>query len=242
MSITPQVIKDQEFQVKFRGYDTIEVKAYLELLAENFFELHEEGSKKDEELKMLRMEREELSVRSGESESDKGELKKKITEVDELNKIIKAAQTREEELKAKIADLQSQLEEERAKAIDLEQEKGSLVGEIDQRQQKLDEMEKAEVDFKDTLGAAQKFANDMRKTAEEDAARIMQEAQAEVEEFRKNAEEQLAHLPVEIEELESKKGQVKEEVRNLLNSYLDMIKDPVEEDEDSELFQKIDME
>ena len=42
MSITPQAIKDQEFQVKFRGYDAIEVKAYLELLAEEFFELHEQ--------------------------------------------------------------------------------------------------------------------------------------------------------------------------------------------------------
>lgn len=30
MAITPQAIKDQEFQVKFRGYDTVEVKAYLE--------------------------------------------------------------------------------------------------------------------------------------------------------------------------------------------------------------------
>ena len=43
MSMTPQVIKDQEFQVKFRGYDAIEVKAYLELLAEEFFELNEQN-------------------------------------------------------------------------------------------------------------------------------------------------------------------------------------------------------
>lgn len=242
MSITPQVIKDQEFQVKFRGYDTIEVKAYLELLAENFFELHEESNKKDEELELLRMEREELTAKSGESESDKGELKKKSAELDELNKIMKAAQTREEELKAKIAGLQSQLEEEREKATGLEREKGSLEGEINQRQKKLDELEKAEVDFKDTLGAAQKFANDMRRSAEEESSRIMQQAQAEVEEFRRNAEEQLAHLPVEIEALESKKEQVKEEVRGLLNSYLDMLKDPAAEEEDSELFQKIDLE
>jgi len=36
MAITPQAIKDQEFRVKFRGYDEIEVKAYLELIAEEF--------------------------------------------------------------------------------------------------------------------------------------------------------------------------------------------------------------
>ncbi|MDP3481389.1 MAG: DivIVA domain-containing protein, partial [Desulfoprunum sp.] len=49
MSITPQAIKDQEFQIKFRGYDSLEVKAYLELLAEEFFELHEQNRKLTEE-------------------------------------------------------------------------------------------------------------------------------------------------------------------------------------------------
>lgn len=53
MSITPQAIKDQEFQIKFRGYDSLEVKAYLELLAEEFFELHEQNRKLAEESTVL---------------------------------------------------------------------------------------------------------------------------------------------------------------------------------------------
>ena len=53
MSITPQTIKDQEFQTKFRGYDTIEVKAYLDLIAEEFFELLEAKNRQDQEVAAL---------------------------------------------------------------------------------------------------------------------------------------------------------------------------------------------
>ena len=59
--LTPQAIKDQEFQVKFRGYDSIEVKAYLELLAEDFFELTEQNRTQEEEIESLRAEQEALS-------------------------------------------------------------------------------------------------------------------------------------------------------------------------------------
>jgi DivIVA domain-containing protein len=51
--LTPQAIKDQDFQIKFRGYDSIEVKAYLELLAEDFFELTEQNRLQAEELESL---------------------------------------------------------------------------------------------------------------------------------------------------------------------------------------------
>ncbi|RUM46731.1 MAG: DivIVA domain-containing protein, partial [Desulfocapsa sp.] len=32
MTITPQLIKDQEFESKFRGFDPIEVRDYLETI------------------------------------------------------------------------------------------------------------------------------------------------------------------------------------------------------------------
>ena len=50
--LTPQSIKDQEFQTKFRGYEPIEVKAYLELLAEDFFELTEKNRVQAEEIEV----------------------------------------------------------------------------------------------------------------------------------------------------------------------------------------------
>ncbi len=60
MAITPQTIKDQEFQVKFRGYDALEVKAYLELLADEFFELNEQNRKLAEESAVIADEKEVL--------------------------------------------------------------------------------------------------------------------------------------------------------------------------------------
>lgn len=49
--LKPQAIRDQEFQIKFRGYDPIEVKSYLELLADDFFELSEENRSLQERLR-----------------------------------------------------------------------------------------------------------------------------------------------------------------------------------------------
>jgi len=59
--LTPQAIKDQEFQIKFRGYDAIEVNAYLELLAEDFFELTEQNRIQADEIQALQSEQESLA-------------------------------------------------------------------------------------------------------------------------------------------------------------------------------------
>ena len=68
--LTPQAIKDQEFQVKFRGYDSIEVKSYLELLAEDFFELLEQNRVHTEEIESLLAEQELLQVQKEKSENE----------------------------------------------------------------------------------------------------------------------------------------------------------------------------
>ena len=60
MAITPQAIKDQEFRVKLRGYDTIEVKAYLELIADEFFEMFEQAKQQTDYIDGLIEEKEEL--------------------------------------------------------------------------------------------------------------------------------------------------------------------------------------
>ena len=60
--LTPQAIKDQEFQIKFRGYDAIEVKAYLELLAEDYFELSEQNRIHVEEIESLVAEQKSLTL------------------------------------------------------------------------------------------------------------------------------------------------------------------------------------
>ena len=61
--ITPQIIKDQEFQTKFRGYDPIEVKAYLDLIAEEFFDLQERCRLQIDDLQAFHEEKKSLNSR-----------------------------------------------------------------------------------------------------------------------------------------------------------------------------------
>ena len=53
MEITPQVIIDKEFRVKFRGFDMAEVDAFLEEVAQNFFKLIEENDRLNEKVAAL---------------------------------------------------------------------------------------------------------------------------------------------------------------------------------------------
>jgi len=107
MSITPQAIKDQEFQVKFRGYDTLEVKAYLELLAEEFFELHEQNRKMAEEGAGLASDVETLQREKEEAQRDG---RKRIEELENLKDEIKRQQNQSIALQKEVDELRGKLD------------------------------------------------------------------------------------------------------------------------------------
>jgi len=136
MSITPQVIKDQEFQVKFRGYDAIEVKAYLDLLAEEFYELYEQNRVLAEDIEGLTAEKHAL-------ESEREKLQKEIKSLqDELEQSrigvrrkgddVLAVQQEMQELKAQLdgsrkeADLAKEVVDAVEKRMKSEQEKAAI--------------------------------------------------------------------------------------------------------------------
>lgn len=276
MSITPQAIKDQEFQVKFRGYDAIEVKAYLELLAEEFFELHETRRRQEEEFeelteenRKLKEEKDELfiqsSEREGDSESDKelirekdleiGSLKTRIAELEsaseeaqqDLEHHIGEWDERESELKEKIQRLEDQYRQEQGTSTEARNDADKLRDKISMLETQIETLKKEEVDFKSTIVAAQKFADDVRAKAEEEAAALLEDAREDVESFRREAEQTLSDLPLEIEELKEKKSKVREELRGILNSYLKHLEDtedveePADVEELSDLFQSINL-
>ena len=54
MRITPMDIQQQEFRVRFRGFDTREVDSFLELVAEELKEASHENSALKDEVKRLR--------------------------------------------------------------------------------------------------------------------------------------------------------------------------------------------
>jgi DivIVA domain-containing protein len=240
--LTPQAIKDQEFQIKFRGYDAIEVKAYLELLAEDYFELTEQTRVHEEEIDSLRLEIETLKNQNAdlEAEIEEGkertegklsevdeeqeqmekevlELRKKLQEIEEANVSIKeeneTCQELIEELEEKVAGVEEEKAQEQAAAE-------KLKAKVDTLQERNSELKQEGADFKTTILAAQNFANNLRETTEENAKKIIEEAKAEVAQFRADAQEELTRLPREIEELEDRKSMIRGELKDLLHSYL----------------------
>lgn len=267
MSITPQAIKDQEFQVKFRGYDTIEVKAYLELLAEEFFELHEVRRRQEddyaelyEEVQVLRQERESLQQESRQREerSEKSvlqflekdemivELQKQIETLEQEKNLQREAWERQEgELREEVDQLRGRLDQKQHDVSENSGEVEKLRGQIELLERQIGEFKKEELDFKTALVAAQRFADDVRSKAKDEAEQMIEQAINEVETYRKQSEEELAHLPREIEQLRRKKVEVRDELKAVLSAYLRQLDNdqfPLNgegEDSLSELFQSI---
>ena len=269
MSVTPQQIKDQEFESKFRGFDPIEVKDYLETIADEFFELQEKNKEQEEELEMLREAKIASEEYNSSLETDM-EFTRKISEELKDGCAQKDAKVTElvkevEELQLRIADMEQENREhdeevsaveaareeveEALKAAKLESE--SLKSKIDILQEQNNELKKEEVDFKSTLATAQRFAEDLKEKSRIEAEEMIEEAKAEIERIRNDAEEELARLPREIEALEKKKATARAEVKTLLENYLETIdvffpddeetdeSEAVPDDGGDELFQKI---
>ncbi|MFT5697203.1 MAG: DivIVA domain-containing protein [Desulforhopalus sp.] len=243
--LTPQAIKDQEFQIKFRGYDAIEVKAYLELLAEDFFELTEQNRVQIEEIEALQAEQESLvrdketlaaEVKASQDNADgiqsdiEEGYKHKDLEIEELKEKLEATEKRVEELDKentthteKIEELEDQLTGDIGLSEQDQSELEKLRTRVAVLEEQNSELKKEGVDFKTTILAAQKFSDSLRETSEAEAAKLMENARLEVESFKAESEAELAHLPKEIEELRDKKGRVKEELKNTLLAYLNTL-------------------
>lgn len=256
MAITPQAIKDQEFQVKFRGYDAIEVKAYLELIAEEFFELFEQVRKQVEDIEGLVEEKEELVEQSESLRRDIASLQGKndrmTTELEQKNERNTARLQEIEDLKRRISDLErehGEQEKELSSAKELleseKREKEDLNSRFKAMERQWDEQKRVEIDFKDALLAAQTFSRDMKKKSEDEADGIIEKARADAEKLRRDTYQELARYPKEIERLKMKRTQVREDLRTVLTlclENLDIFKEEANEPEEedySELFQSV---
>lgn len=265
--LTPQAIKDQDFQIKFRGYDSIEVKAYLELLAEDFFELTEQNRLQAEELESLKTEVEFLQrekeslaaeVRLGRenAENVQGTIDEGFRLRDEEIATLKAAveeaaaarSALEEEnlsLRENLRQLQEPLDGDSASSRQDQSEVEKLRGRVALLEEQNAELKQQGLDFKTTILAAQKFADTLRSTSEEEARQIMEKARADVERFRNEANAELERLPREIERLHKERLRVRDELKAMLHSYLEALdvfpdKDAATRDDDlSDLFESI---
>ncbi len=277
--LTPQSIKDQEFQTKFRGYEPIEVKAYLELLAEDFFELTEQNRMQAEEIESLLAEQEalqraketlatEVKISQENAEGIQAEIqdgyKQKDQEIADLRMqletVLTATAALEEQNSAyreKLTQLEASLAGGKGTSLQERAEIQKLRGRIELLEEQNRELKQEGMDFKTTILAAQKFADNLRQTSQEeaeklrqasqqDARKLIEDARAEIEKIRTDAEAELSRLPKEIEELNQRKIKVRKELETTLYTYLEALEAPMEdsepgekEDDLSDLFQSI---
>ncbi len=238
MSTTPQIIKDQEFQIKFRGYDPVEVKAYLDMIAEEFFELQERCRLQVDDLQDFHEEREELEQQKISLEASYAESRKMAEELRQVGLRMEqkiAVLTKESEgLQARVASLEQEIKDqvsalntaesrihEAQEALLLEKaEKETLQRQIEGMENQQRDARKDEVDFKATLTAAQLFCDSMKEKSTQQAKKFLDEAQAEIEKIRQTAHAELASLPQEIKALQQKREEVRQVLRTTLESYL----------------------
>jgi DivIVA domain-containing protein len=255
MAITPQAIKDQEFRVKFKGFDEIEVKAYLELIAEEFFELSEQVRQQSEDIEGLNEEKEDLRELHSVLESDMAALQRKYdqssVELGQEKERNVTLQKEIEDLKAHAVNLEWEGKEKEEQLVaatgvleEERKEKEELNGRLTTLEKLWDEQKKAEIDFRDTLLAGQKFSREMMKKSEEEAGQILEKARAEAEKLRQDTFQELARYPDEIEQLKMKRNQVREDLKTVLTlclENLDVFDTLLETDEEdlSDLFQRV---
>lgn len=265
--LTPQAIKDQDFQIKFRGYDAIEVKAYLELLAEDFFELTEQNRLQAEEVESLKT---ELEFLQREKDNFAAEVRLSQENAETIqSQIEQGYRHKDDEILALKADLESArtngdtVAEENRKLRqtirELEEKNSGDVGVVRQDQAEIErlrarlqlleeqnsELKQQGLDFKTTILAAQKFADTLRHNSEEEARQLMEKAREDVQRFRTEANAELARLPKEIEKLHQERLRVRDELKAMLHSYLEALEifpdkeAATKEDDLSDLFESI---
>jgi chromosome segregation ATPase len=145
----------------------------------------------------------------------------------------------------KVTALEQTLAGDQGASAQGEAEIEKLRGKIELLEEQNRELKQEGVDFKTTILAAQKFADNLRQTSHEDARKIMEDACAEIEKIRTEAEAELARLPKEIEELKQKKEKVRKDLENTLYAYLESLdaflekKSGEQEDDLADLFQSI---
>jgi DivIVA domain-containing protein len=254
MAITPQAIKDQEFRVKFRGYDEIEVKAYLELIAEEFFELSEQVRRQSEDIEGLIEEKEDLIELRSLLEGDMTALQRKYDQISAEAGQTNAGNTtllkEIEDLKAQVANLEweGKEKEEKLTAVtglleDERKEKEALNSRLMTLEKQWGEQQEAEIDFKETLIAGQKFCKDLKKKSEEEAGQILESARTEALKLREETFQELARYPNEIERLKKKRDQVRDDLKTVLTLCLENLDifNTVEADAEdfSDLFQSV---
>jgi len=121
MKITPLDIQQQQFRVRFRGFDMVEVDNFLDLLASEFEELLKENNKLQEE------DRRKLA-RINELEASEKELRETLVSVQRITEEMKNNARKEAEIIIEEAKLNARkiIESSQTQALQIEAEINQL--------------------------------------------------------------------------------------------------------------------
>ena len=214
MSITPQDILEQEFHVRFRGFDMAEVDAFLEMVAEHFSMLFEENRQLSEQLQAMQQaqieQQAQVEQQAPAVDSRLGEnLKEAIVSVREVASELKSSGRQES-----AADLTG------------------TMNEIRQSTEKINAGLAALKEDSEIFSSLKEIVTSAREAVGEKGSVVHQEIPADLAdslaELKQNTEKinaDLAVLKGELSSVEQGREQLKSELQDMLRSHLDKIDD-----------------
>lgn len=212
--LKPQTIRDQEFQIAFRGYDPVEVKSYLELVADDYFELSEENRILQEKIITQKSNSNSpSSIFEKEGEADDLQLEidssgKETTQslqakLAHAESRIKRLSTENMGYLSQINELNKQLEFVEAEAMKELKEGEEMMKQITilaeqnaELKEKSSLVEKDESEMKNLVAEAERLRveNEQYREEERSLKRILISAQSFADTLRDNAEQEAADL------------------------------------------------
>ena len=204
MSLTHEDIQQRKFKTRFRGFDINEVDSFLNEVAENFLALVQENNRLNERLAEVEKQYEHVLQEQRETQAT---IDSAQSVADDLkNKGRQDAEAFIAQASADIKAKQEELDGERAK---IRAEKERSVREAGA-----------------LIARAKKEIQEKHEQTEQERAKIkaeMAQAQEEIKTMQQEAETKVAVTKAEIEECNTLKAKIRQDLRALLNRYLKQI-------------------
>ena len=201
MSITPQDILEQEFRVRFRGFDMAEVDTFLEKVAESYFKL-------DEENKNLREQVEALQKNSATPGSQDTNLQEVIASVQQVASEIKALdrQPPPVDLTEPLSEIKQAAEKIHSGLTTLQEDRGTYSS--------------LRETIEEIAASAKEAAGKAPSAAPVETPGGLPTALEELRQSTENVGSEVADLKKEISGLQQAPDQLKSEMQDLLQLHL----------------------
>ena len=201
MSITPQDILEQEFRVRFRGFDMAEVDAFLERVAESYFRLVEENKNLNEQVEALQ----KSSAAPGSQDTN---LQEVIASVQQVASEIKALDRQPPPV-----DLAETLSE-------IKQAAEKIHSGLTALQEEREAYSSLRETIEEIAAAAKEAAGKAPSAAPVDTPSGLPTALDELRQSTENVGSEVADLKKEISGLQQARDQLKSEMQDLLQLHL----------------------